>query len=282
MNDHFQDNDYPPVDSQEKFKISIPKALVVALLIVICLQFLGAMINIPAYFMENLYHITLPASFLIGGLTAVFVVIPFVNTKWSYIKEHIWNPTSLALMLLSVLFFLFMLPFAEFMTSMVPTTGSEWLENFYREIMYAFEKMLNYKLAGFITVCILAPILEEVLFRGILLRGLLQNGTSSILAIFLSSFLFGIAHLNPWQFLGAGLLGAIFGFVYYRTQSLWLAIFLHALNNSISFIMMIKYQSMDENLTNPHDWTSIVICFVIAVALGWGIFKLTENKVKWT
>lgn len=281
MNDHLRENEFPSNLEKNSFQLSIPKSLVVALLIVICLQFLGAMINLPVYFNEGFYHITLPLSFLVGSLMAIFVVIPYVKTTWKEISKHIWTPTSIAVIFLSVVMYLLMLPFAEFLTSFIPTTGSKWLEDFYREIMYAFEKMLDYKVAGFITVCILAPIFEEILFRGILLRGLLQNGTSPIIAIILSSFLFGAAHLNPWQFLGAGFLGAIFGYVYYRTKSLWLVMFLHALNNMISFVMMTKYETMDQNVTDPTDYTSVVICFALAILAGWGIFKLTEKKTKW-
>lgn len=281
MNDHLRENEFPSNLEKNSFQLSIPKSLVVALLIVICLQFLGAMINLPVYFNEGFYHITLPLSFLVGSLMAIFVVIPYVKTTWKEISKHIWTPTSIAVIFLSVVMYLLMLPFAEFLTSFIPTTGSKWLEDFYREIMYAFEKMLHYKVAGFITVCILAPIFEEILFRGILLRGLLQNGTSPIIAIILSSFLFGAAHMNPWQFLGAGFLGAIFGYVYYRTKSLWLVMFLHALNNMISFVMMTKYETMDQNVTDPTDYTSVVICFALAILAGWGIFKLTEKKTKW-
>lgn len=281
MNDHLRENEFPSNLEKNSFQLSIPKSLVVALLIVICLQFLGAMINLPVYFNEGFYHITLPLSFLVGSLMAIFVVIPYVKTTWKEISKHIWTPTSIAVIFLSVVMYLLMLPFAEFLTPFIPTTGSKWLEDFYREIMYAFEKMLHYKVAGFITVCILAPIFEEILFRGILLRGLLQNGTSPIIAIILSSFLFGAAHMNPWQFLGAGFLGAIFGYVYYRTKSLWLVMFLHALNNMISFVMMTKYETMDQNVTDPTDYTSVVICFALAILAGWGIFKLTEKKTKW-
>ncbi|MET3732836.1 CPBP family intramembrane glutamic endopeptidase [Moheibacter stercoris] len=281
MNDHLRENEFPSNLEKNSFQLSIPKSLVVALLIVICLQFLGAMINLPVYFNEGFYHITLPLSFLVGSLMAIFVVIPYVKTTWKEISKHIWTPTSIAVIFLSVVMYLLMLPFAEFLTSFIPTTGSKWLEDFYREIMYAFEKMLHYKVAGFITVCILAPIFEEILFRGILLRGLLQNGTSPIIAIILSSFLFGAAHMNPWQFLGAGFLGAIFGYVYYRTKSLWLVMFLHALNNMISFVMMTKYETMDQNVTDPTDYNSVVICFALAILAGWGIFKLTEKKTKW-
>lgn len=281
MNDHLRENEFPSNLEKNSFQLSIPKSLVVALLIVICLQFLGAMINLPVYFNEGFYHITLPLSFLVGSLIAIFVVIPYVKTTWKEISKHIWTPTSIAVIFLSVVMYLLMLPFAEFLTSFIQTTGSKWLEDFYSEIMYAFEKMLHYKVAGFITVCILAPVFEEILFRGIVLRGLLQNGTSPIIAIILSSFLFGLAHLNPWQFLGAGFLGAIFGYVYYRTKSLWLVMFLHALNNMISFVMMTKYETMDQNVTDPTDYVSVVICFVLALLAGWGIFKLTEKKTKW-
>lgn len=282
MNDPLQEQKIQAADHPNNFKLPIPKALMVAAIIVICLQFLGAMVNLPAYFNEFYYHFTLPLSFLIGSLAALWVVIPYAKTNWSAIMEHVWMPTRIVLVVLSILMFLLLLPFAEFMTSMIPTSGCDWLENLYKEIIFAFEKMLDYKIAGFITVCILAPIFEEILFRGIMLRGMLQNGTSPIWAIIISSFIFGLAHLNPWQFLGAGLLGVVFGYVYYRTKSLWLVMFLHALNNTISYTMMLKFRNMEESVTNPNDYTSVVICFVIAILIGWGIFKLTEKNLKWS
>lgn len=281
MNDRLEEKDFIPDNQAFQFKIPILKSIVAAFIILICLQFIAALINLPAYFKEELYHITLPLSFLVGGGLSIFILIPFVKTNWKAITSHIWQPASIGVVLLSVLFYVFLLPFAEFLTSMIPTEGIPWLEAFYKQVIQSFEMLLNYKVAGFITVCILAPILEEILFRGIILRGLFQQGVSPILAIALSSFLFGIAHMNPWQFLGAGLLGAVFGFVYYRTKSLWICIFLHALNNTVSFIMMLKFQSMDENVTNPNDYTSVMICFAVAIVIGWGIYKLTQNKVKW-
>lgn len=281
MNEEIREEKSMTENETSRFKISILKSFGVAFIILICLQLLASVINIPSYKWESLYHITLPLSFLFGGSLAIFILLPYVRTDWKSITEHIWKPAGVGVVLLSILFYFLLLPFAEFLTSMVPTSGIEVLEEFYKEIIKAFEMMLDYKIAGFITVCILAPIFEEILFRGILLRGLLQNGISPILAIFLSSFLFGLAHLNPWQFLGAGLLGAVFGFVYYRTKALWICIFLHALNNSISFFMMLKFKTMDENVTNPNDQFSVIICFMIAVLIGWGIYKLTQNKISW-
>lgn len=281
MNESLKEGELNREENASRFKVSIPQAIVAAFIIAVCLQIIASFINLPAYFKPEFYHLTLPLSFLVGGGLAVIALIVYVKTSFKAILEHIWQPASIGVLFLSTLFYIFMLPFAEFLTSMIPTEGITWLESFYKQIIQAFEMMLDYKIAGFITVCILAPVLEEILFRGIILRGLLQYGISPIIAITLSSFLFGIAHMNPWQFLGAGLLGAVFGFVYYRTQSLWICIFLHALNNTVSFIMMLRYQSMDENVTNPNDYMSVVICFAIAVLLGWSLYKITKNKFKW-
>lgn len=278
-----QKEDFPrPNLNAKNFKLDIPKAVVVAIMIIVCLQFLAGIISIPAYFNENLYNITLPLSFLVGSLTALGVVMLFLKINFKIIQEHLLNPASIGTVGLSIFFFLFMLPFAEFLTSMVPTTGPRWLEDLYHEIIRAFEIMLDYKVAGFITVCLFAPIFEEVLFRGILLRGLLQNRVHPIMAIGLSSLLFGFAHLNPWQFLGAGLLGCVFGFVYYQTKALWICILLHALNNSLSFVMMIKYETMEENISDPNNYWNVFLSFLVAIIIGWIINKLNRKNHQWT
>lgn len=281
MNDQIQEQEFLPESNKSNFKITVGNSLVVAFIIVLCLQVLSSFISIPSFFWENFNNITLPLSFLVGGAVAIYALVKYLHTDWKSVAAHIWKPVSLGVVFLSILFYVLMLPFAEFLTTMVPTEGDGWLAEFYKQLSGAFELMLNYKVAGFITVCILAPIIEEILFRGILLRGLLQNGTSPILAISLSAVLFGMAHLNPWQFLGAGLLGAVFGFIYYRTQSLWLCMLLHALNNSVSFILMLKYKTMDENVTNPNDYISVFSCFLLAVIVGWVIYKLTKYKISW-
>lgn len=278
-----QKEDFPrPNLNAKNFKLDIPKAVVVAIMIIVCLQFLAGIISIPAYFNENLYNITLPLSFLVGSLTALGVVMLFLKINFKIIQEHLLNPASIGTVGLSIFFFLFMLPFAEFLTSMVPTTGPRWLEDLYHEIIRAFEIMLDYKVAGFITVCLFAPIFEEILFRGILLRGLLQNRVHPIMAIGLSSLLFGFAHLNPWQFLGAGLLGCVFGFVYYQTKALWICILLHALNNSLSFVMMIKYETMEENISDPNNYGNVFLSFLVAIIIGWIINKLNRKNHQWT
>lgn len=90
---------------------------------------------------------------------------------------------------------------------------------------------------SFITIVIAAPILEELIFRGIILNGLLKR-YSPLKSILISSMLFGIVHLNPWQFVSAMIIGMFSGWVYYRTRKLTLSILIHAVNNSIGFASM--------------------------------------------
>lgn len=88
---------------------------------------------------------------------------------------------------------------------------------------------------AFIAIAIAAPIFEESIFRGIILNGLLKR-YSPFKSIFISSFLFGIVHFNPWQFVGAMLIGFFMGWIYFKTKNLALTIFVHFVNNSFAFV----------------------------------------------
>ncbi|MGH2404412.1 MAG: lysostaphin resistance A-like protein [bacterium] len=85
---------------------------------------------------------------------------------------------------------------------------------------------------------IVAPLTEELLFRGLILRGLLRHYTART-AIIASAVLFGVFHLNPWQFLGATVLGVLFAWMFVRTGSLHLCIFGHAFANGVPLIVSV-------------------------------------------
>lgn len=97
----------------------------------------------------------------------------------------------------------------------------------------AFLRLQAQPVLAFVLFVISAPVLEEVLFRGILLTGLLRNYRPWV-AIGQSALLFGLFHLNPVQTVSAGLMGLLLGWLYYRTRSLLLTIALHALNNLLA------------------------------------------------
>lgn len=94
-----------------------------------------------------------------------------------------------------------------------------------------FQAMVARTPAAVLFSCVLAPCLEEMLFRGIILRSFLHQ-YSRTAAILGSSMLFAIAHLNLYQFVTAFIGGIVLGWLYERTRSLWPSILLHAAGNA--------------------------------------------------
>ena len=98
--------------------------------------------------------------------------------------------------------------------------------------MYSFTDTGFFSL---LTIVVLAPVFEELLFRGIIQDGLMKR-IGPWPAIFLSSFLFGFMHLNPWQFVTGVVMGIFIGWVYYMTRDILMAIALHLFNNLFAIL----------------------------------------------
>lgn len=115
----------------------------------------------------------------------------------------------------------------------------EFIEVFMRQIH-------ENKISSLLSVVIMAPLLEELFCRGIILRGLLTH-TTPLKAILWSSFIFGIMHLNPWQAIPAFLLGLFMGWIYWKTHSIWSVIYIHFINNGFSYLITILYPELPAN-----------------------------------
>ena len=142
----------------------------------------------------------------------------------------------------------------------------EIIEEIFRKMKLDFKE---YPVPLFLQIAIFAPVIEEVLFRGIILRGFLGNYKPKM-AIFLSALFFGLVHMNVPQFVSAFTIGLFLGILYYRTQSLLLCIAVHALNNGIVILA-------DEDTYQPE-----VIGFLMGILLfliGMYLFlELTRSK----
>ena len=85
----------------------------------------------------------------------------------------------------------------------------------------------------FLVGAVIAPLVEEIFFRGFLFQGFRQR-YGWMPAIFLSSAIFGAAHLDPVSFIPTFVLGCILAYMYHRSNSLWPGILFHAAINSVS------------------------------------------------
>lgn len=92
-------------------------------------------------------------------------------------------------------------------------------------------------------VGILAPVCEEVVFRGAIFRGLKKDG-NIFKAILASGLLFGLLHMNINQASYAFVIGILLGFLVEATGSIFSSILFHVLVNTSNAIMMIFTSSM--------------------------------------
>ncbi|WP_083512024.1 CPBP family intramembrane glutamic endopeptidase [Amphibacillus sediminis] len=83
-----------------------------------------------------------------------------------------------------------------------------------------------------------APILEEILFRGIIF-GFLKTRTAKFFALLLASLTFGLLH--PGHILSATVMGAVFTLLYDKTKTLWMSILLHMAWNSLATYSLLSF-----------------------------------------
>ena len=105
-----------------------------------------------------------------------------------------------------------------------------------RRLFAAIPDTLPNSILLFVTIAVVAPLLEEILFRG-----LLQNALSKRLpvwaAIALSALVFGAMHMDFYAMPPLLLMGAIFGVIYHLTGSLRVTIVLHMVNNAAALAL---------------------------------------------
>ena len=140
-----------------------------------------------------------------------------------------------------------------------------WLEDAMKQMM---EDMPLW--ATLLSVSVFAPLFEEWLCRGLVLRGLLRKMNPSS-AIAVSAVFFAILHMNPWQAIPAFCLGLLFGYVYYRTGSLKLTMTMHCANNTMAVIFskipQFKGAETFMDVMSPWAyWCVFAACIVIVVS----------------
>ena len=130
---------------------------------------------------------------------------------------------------------------------------------------------MSHNFFGIISMALLAPVLEELLFRGAI-QGMLQETLKNPWkSIIISSLIFGIVHMNPAQIPFAFLLGMIFGWLRYRSGSLLPGIMGHVLNNTIATANMLFYgnATIEEQMGNRTEmwlWATVAVAmFFLAV-----------------
>ncbi|MPR32538.1 CPBP family intramembrane glutamic endopeptidase [Salmonirosea aquatica] len=150
------------------------------------------------------------------------------------------------------------------------------------DFMTAFETPKQFVVA-MLVIGVLPAIGEEVLFRGVLQRKLTEQWVNPHLAIWVAAALFSAIHVQFYGFLPRMLLGALFGYLYYWSGSLLIAIFAHFVNNGIMVLMLYLYHlglvdyNIEDNESVP--WPAALASLVVTVALLYGIRRQSKPQV---
>ena len=118
----------------------------------------------------------------------------------------------------------------------------------------------------FFAIVILAPLGEEIIFRGFLQQILEKEWKDSTRAVLFTALIFSLIHMNPYWFFQIYILGVFLGFLAWKTNSIIAPLILHGLNNFIALLLSLSEpQNNSFYLWNGHvsPWVLILACIGI-------------------
>ena len=172
-------------------------------------------------------------------ISAVTIAV-FLLTRWAEVSPR-WIRTR---------------PWMVLFWSVIAALGalipSAWIQEQMPELPNLVEQEFDMILRnrwGYLAISLLAPLAEEVVFRGAILQSLLNSSRlSPWAAIGVSALLFSLIHMNPAQMPHAFVIGLLLGWMYWRTGSILPGMAYHWANNSVAYVMYNIYPNPDMKL----------------------------------
>jgi membrane protease YdiL (CAAX protease family) len=138
---------------------------------------------------------------------------------------------------------------------------------------FSFPSQRGYLFLFLMYVCFIGPILEEIIFRGFILKSMQKYGNFT--AIVVSSILFSMFHLNLVQFINPVLMGIVLAFIAIKSKSIFPSMIAHIFNNTIAFIATgiasLKMPTLERGFSFIYLFIGIS-ALVVFVNLYWGDF----------
>ena len=192
------------------------------------------------------------------ALADVTTLVLFLLLKWAEVSKH-WVRTRPW----TVLFWCVLAAFgaiipSTYLQEMMPEL-SNWAE---RE----FELIMNNRF-GYFVVGLMAPLVEELVFRGAILRALLRWKSNPWIGIVISAVMFSAIHMNPAQMPHAFLIGILLGWMYYRTDSIVPGVVYHWVNNTIAYVLFAFYPDPDMKLMDFFGGSQRTVLLAVAFSL---------------
>jgi len=264
---------------------------IIFFVVVICFMILGQLVSLPIL-------ILMPQGpfqgLLFGLVNIVFFLLPIIliakKQKTLPLKslfrleqkvcvrtyfEAIWGTAGIVLFgtaLTSIIF------------TFLPANVSEWLLNIYKVMGETYEQLFavglnSWIILPLISAGVLAPVYEELVFRGYLQKNL-ESRMKPSTAIILVAVLFAVIHFNFIATLQLLLLALFLGYVAYKTNSILVPIICHAANNIYSIVAMNynKHFNIAEDFLLPKEYVSFfLILGIVAILFSFRYFINLEK-----
>lgn len=195
-----------------------------------------------------------------SAVYSVILLVMFLSRKWC-----VASPTYLRTK-----------PWGVFFWAGVAALGTLIPSEVYQELLplpdFSTQELMQVMSSrwGYLTICIFAPLVEEVVFRGAVLRSLLQRMNSRWGAIALSALFFALVHLNPAQMPHAFLIGLLLGWMYERTRSILPGIMVHWVNNTVVYVVYNLLPNLSERPVYDlfgGDWKRIALSVLFSLLI---------------
>ena len=182
---------------------------------------------------------------------AIFTLVSvalFLKMKWAEVSRNYIMTRPWFTLFWSVIAALGAIIPSAYMQELMP----EWPDAIQQMIEQSAQQLMGIMNTpgGYAVICLLAPIGEELIFRGAVLRKLLEwKPEHRWLMITFSAVLFAVAHMNPAQIIHPLLIGLLLGWMYERTGSIIPGVAYHWANNTAAFLLARLYQAPDITVT---------------------------------
>ena len=192
---------------------------------------------------------------------SVTTIVVFFGARWARL-----SPNWLRTRQFSVLFW-------SVIAALGAIIPSIWMQEQMPELPNIVESQFDMILSnrwGYLVIGLLAPLTEEIVVRGCVLRDLLKSPKLTPLwAIVISAVIFSLLHVNPAQMPHAFVIGLLLGWMYWRTGSILPGVAYHWANNSMAYILYNLYPNPDLTLlelfkgSQQHVYMSLAFSLLI-------------------
>lgn len=241
-------------------------------------------------YLKILQLFTAVGIFIFGSLSFVYL---FGDNPYRYFGlNKLPNLKHLAFAIIIMLLFQPFVSFLGYLNSIIYFPESlAYIEDYLKSMQEAnfatmlkilsFDSFSEY-IFIFILIAIIPAIGEELFFRGVLQPLIIKSSKSIHLGIFITAVVFSLFHMDFYGFIPRLFLGILLGYLYLKTENIWISAAAHFANNALA-VILIYFNSPEEILNQDIANNSINYYYLILLttaSIGLIIYSKKINLFK--